>query len=209
MNFISWNCQGLGKFLTIQTLKEITRSHDLSFVFLSETHKNDNYVNKVRRQLGFSKGYHVSPINTAGGLSLWWRPNYKVEVVDYSKIFIDTLITYPGSATPFRVTWMYGPPYGEDKAAFWKKWYNSNHNVSIPWLIIGDLNKIINSFEREGGSCWLPGRRNYPRNFISSNSLLDIGYKGSCFTWARKEDGIVVLQERLDRSLLNECWIMH
>ncbi|KAL6176235.1 hypothetical protein ACLB2K_052870 [Fragaria x ananassa] len=112
---------GLGKSLTVQTLKEITRSHDLSFVFLSETNKNDNYVNKVRRQLGFSKDYHVPPINTAGGLSLWWRPNYKVEVVDYSNFFIDTLITYPGSATPFRVTWMYDPPYGEDKAAFWEK----------------------------------------------------------------------------------------
>ncbi|KAL6190942.1 hypothetical protein ACLB2K_037336 [Fragaria x ananassa] len=89
---------------------------------------------------GFQQGYHVSPVNTAGGLNLWWRPNYKVEVVDYSKFFIDTLITHPGSVTPFRVTWMYGPPYGEDKAAFWEKWRQRNQilktqNDSNQWIV--------------------------------------------------------------------------
>ncbi|PRQ30675.1 putative endonuclease/exonuclease/phosphatase [Rosa chinensis] len=208
MNCISWNCQGLGRSLTVQTLREIIRSHDNNFIFLSETHKSDYYVDRVRRQLGYSKGYNVAPVNTAGGLSLWWRPGFLVEVTDFSKYFIDTRIRAQGSNEVIRVTWMYGPPYGDEKAAFWDYWSNLQIINAIPWLVIGDLNELVEQYEREGGSHWNSSRRSYLRTFISSHSLLDPGFKGQRFTWARVEDGVTRLQERLDRSLVSESWLL-
>lgn len=66
------------------------------------------------------------------------------------------------------------------------------------WLLIGDLNEVLCQFEREGGSDWSTARRNYMKEVM----------KGQCFTWARKENGVIVLQERLDRSLVNESWLL-
>lgn len=55
-----------------------------------------------------------------------------------------------------------------------------------------------------GGS----SRCNFIKDLIDAGSLLDLGYKGQCYTWARKENGIIILQERLDRSLVNEEWLL-
>lgn len=61
--------------------------------------------------------------------------------------------------------------------------------------------------KKEGGSPWSPSRIWYLRDFVENNDLLDLGFSGPKFTWARKEDGVTILQERLDRFLVNEAWI--
>ncbi|XP_050365473.1 uncharacterized protein LOC126784002 [Argentina anserina] len=205
---ISWNCQGLGKSLTIKTLGEFIQSHKVDFVFLSETHNDDVVVNKVMKDLKFCKSFTVPPIDSAGGLCLWWNQDYTVVISDFSKNFVDTLITDPAIGQEFRVTWMYGPPYYEEKQEFWSKWYSSDQRNNIPWLVVGDLNEMMCSDEKDGGAAWIPSRHKFLGNFVDSNGLMDIGFKGQNFTWERKENGTVVLQERLDRALINNDWLL-
>ncbi|XP_062005939.1 uncharacterized protein LOC133723125 [Rosa rugosa] len=94
------------------------------------------------------------------------------------------------------------------KEVFWSSWNNRGSGEDIPWLVIGDLNEILGPFEREGGALWNPNRRHYLRSFMNINSLLDIGYKGQRFTWARKQGDTIVLQERLDRCLVDKNWLL-
>ncbi|PRQ58940.1 putative endonuclease/exonuclease/phosphatase [Rosa chinensis] len=173
MNYISWNCQGLGKPLTVQTLREVTRSHSPAFVFLSETHQSYHFVDKVRRQFGYSKGFNVEPIETAGGLSLWWKPEFSVSILDYSMHFVDTVVTKTGSSR-FRITWLYGPPYFADKEKFWDSWNSKNWNDGTPWLVIGDLNELISQHEKEGRATWGLNRKHFLRCFQNTNKLIDI-----------------------------------
>lgn len=133
--------------LTVQHLREVTRSHGPLLVFLSETHQIGSSVDKIRKNMGYFKGFNVNPIDTAGGLSLWWKPAVKVDIIFSSKFFIDTVVTYIDTGLQFRITWMYGPPYYSDKASFWESWHGQNWNDEMPWLVMGDLNELLWSCE--------------------------------------------------------------
>lgn len=94
IQLLSWNCQGLGRALTVQNLGELVRSHVPSVIFLCETKQQSYRVNKLRRSLGYFKGEIVQPSDTAaGGLALWWRPDVDVQVIFKNHNFIDSIIT--------------------------------------------------------------------------------------------------------------------
>ncbi|KAK9942661.1 hypothetical protein M0R45_008314 [Rubus argutus] len=143
-----------------------------------------------------------------GGLSLWWRPDVSVDCHNSSKFFIDTTVTFIKSGVKARITWIYGPPYYADKAEFWGSWTNKKRDDWIPWMVIGDLNEMLWQHEMEGGVPWSSNRCIFLRHFLDTNNLIDIGFKGQRFTWAKKAFGDVVLQERLDRSLINDDWLL-
>ncbi|KAE8722453.1 hypothetical protein F3Y22_tig00013960pilonHSYRG00081 [Hibiscus syriacus] len=66
---------------------------------------------------------------------------------------------------------------------------------------MGDFNAILRSEERKGG---VVGRVGISKGFglVDSCALLDIGFHGPPFTWCRGK-----LQQRLDRCLINSCWL--
>ncbi|KAK9938018.1 hypothetical protein M0R45_014779 [Rubus argutus] len=94
------------------------------------------------------------------------------------------------------------PPIEEES------WSHQSWNDGTPWLVIGDFNELLWSFEKEGGAPWNPRRCHYLKNFVDSNNLLDIGYNGARFTWYRKEFGNFVIKERLDMGLINDDWLL-
>lgn len=94
-----------------------------------------------------------------------------------------------------------------DKASFWVSVMNIGRSICGPWMVIEDHNELVWHYEKEGGSPWNPSRIRHLRDFVDNNDLLDLGFSGPKFTWARNEDGVTILQERLDRFLVNEAWI--
>lgn len=71
----------------------------------------------------------------------------------------------------------------------------------MPWMVIGDLNDIMYSFEKEGG---------YPRpahfmaafrDALEDCNLSDFGYFGDKFTWHQGQ-----IWERIDRAVSNDAW---
>jgi hypothetical protein len=97
---------------------------------------------------------------------------------------------------------MYGESRWEDKYKTWDKIRELNNQYVLPWVIIGDLNEILYSHEKEGGN---PRPQNYMQAFrdvLTDCSLDDIGFIGDPFTWRRGR-----IRERLDRALANRAWI--
>lgn len=78
----------------------------------------------------------------------------------------------------------------------------------MSWFVSGDMNEVLWNFEKEGGAPWNPRRRRYLLEFMESNSLIDLGFSGQCFTWEKKCTDNVVVRERLDRSLGNADWVL-
>lgn len=62
----------------------------------------------IRCQLRYRNGFVVERVGTAGGMTLWWREDIDVRIVNYSNYHIDALIE--GSLAS-RVTLFYGSPY--------------------------------------------------------------------------------------------------
>ncbi|VVA35089.1 PREDICTED: reverse mRNAase [Prunus dulcis] len=203
----AWNCQGMRNPRTVLYLKEVIRSKNPSVLFLCETKMNSHSLNQIKRRYGFNKGYSVDPVGTAGGLSLWWKPDVEVSILDSSPHWIDTMITSKAENFHGRFTWLYGTPYSQDKAIFWESFPCCDLKDGNPWIIMGDLNEVNWSYEKEGGANWNRKRRRFLLEYMEKNNLLDLGFKGSIFTWERSlgENGHV--RERLDRALANYHWI--
>jgi hypothetical protein len=71
----------------------------------------------------------------------------------------------------------------------------------MPWLLLGDFNEILFSWEKEGGA---PRSLQCMKRFqdcLSDCCLEDLGYIGDIFTWRRGS-----LRERLDRAVANGEW---
>ncbi|CAB4313877.1 unnamed protein product [Prunus armeniaca] len=169
---------------------------------------NRHRLNQIRRQCGFYRSFVVDPVGTAGGLCLWWKPWVEVEILDWSKNWIDTRVKSDTDHIFGRFTWLYGTPYNAEKTAFWEGTHEWDKGDQIPWIVSGDMNEVLWNFEKQGGVPWNPRRRRYLLEFMESNSLIDLGFSGQCFTWEKKCTDNVVVRERLDRSLGNADWVL-
>ncbi|CAB4283449.1 unnamed protein product [Prunus armeniaca] len=80
---------------------------------------NRHRLNQIRRQCGFYKSFVVDPVGTAGGLCLWWKSWVEVEILDWSKNWIDTRVKSDTNHIFGRFTWLYGTPYNAEKTALY------------------------------------------------------------------------------------------
>lgn len=79
-----------------------------SMVFLMETKKQQNYLNKIQRILGYDCSYYVDPNGLAGGLALWWRSSVSISVCKSTINFIDIRINDQEGGRSWFLTWIYG-----------------------------------------------------------------------------------------------------
>ncbi|KAB2601993.1 hypothetical protein D8674_002998 [Pyrus ussuriensis x Pyrus communis] len=205
MSYIFWNCRGLGSNTTVRALHGLIRKKRPSMIFLSETKMKDHRIVGVRRRLGYVHGFDVSPIGSAGGLSLWWEDNLEVNIIFSSKHIIDAVMRIKGQTHWSRITGVYGTPYRVEKHLFWDWMVNHFTPTDIPWICGGDFNEFLWDHEKSGGVEVLYNRPRFLEEFLSSSQLMDLGYNGPAFTWRgmRKKDWV---EERLDRVMANEKW---
>jgi hypothetical protein len=136
----------------------------------------------------------------SGGLILFWKKEVGVELTFKCKNYIDVTIGR-GLENIWRLTGVYGEPRWEDKHLTWQRLRDLHAQSTMPWLVIGDFNEILHSYEKEGGN---PRSEHFMQAFQSALvdcKLLDLGYRGDKFTWHRG-----LIRERLDRALVNEAW---
>lgn len=174
-------------------------------IFLSETKMKEHRVDGVRRRLGYSRGFNISPIGKAWGLSMWRDDTLEVQVGFSSKHIIDARIKVVGSNRWARVTCVYSTSYRDERDAFsgWmKNWFMPSN---IPWLCGGDFNEILWDYEKSGGKDLNYNRPRFLEEFLNSSELMYLDFNGPNFTWRGMRNGQLV-EERLDRGLSNKLW---
>lgn len=76
----------------------------------------------------------------------------------------------------------------------------------MPWCIIGDFNDMMFGYEKQGGQAQPRRLLEGFTEAVNDSGLMDLGYKGSEFTWERSRGSIDWVKERLDRGLANNDW---
>lgn len=74
------------------------------------------------------------------------------------------------------------------------------------WLIVRDLNEVLNSDEKWGGRCVGSSSRNFLENFMIETDFTDLGFKENKYTWRNNRYGNQHIRQRLDRAIANEKW---
>ncbi|KAH1063902.1 hypothetical protein J1N35_028889 [Gossypium stocksii] len=82
-----------------------------------------------------------------------------------------------------------------------------NQEPISPWIVGGDFNEIMFTFEKCGGVQRDPRRIEAFQEVLEECQLFDLGYTGVSYTWERGNLLETNIRERLDRGLANEGWM--
>ncbi|WZY87458.1 hypothetical protein YC2023_044193 [Brassica napus] len=179
------------------------RSLAPDILFLMETKNQDDFVLSELQSLGFDHHFTVPPIGLSGGLALFWKTDLSLDILEASAHYIDTKIKV--KSYDFHVTFIYGMPQQEHRAAFWEKISQIGENRDSAWLLSGDFNDILENTEKVGGPERCEGSFIPFRSFVSQNGLWDVKHSGNSLSW-RGNRCTHYIRSRLDRSLANCAW---
>ncbi|GAB2281649.1 hypothetical protein Dimus_039487 [Dionaea muscipula] len=111
-----------------------------------------------------------------------------------------------GNATEFKLVGVHASIDLRSRRGLWQQ---LSHLLcgNLPCVIVGDLNAILSNEEKLGGLDKEDWELEDFWEFVSSNGLIDLGFKGYPFTWNNRRQGPANVRERLDRALANTAWL--
>lgn len=201
MSLIGWNCQGAGAALTGRHLKYICNKYKPSLFFLSEIRANVSKVDRIRKRLGYVYAEYVAPVNTGGGLALWWKGNIGIQVIIKERHFFHVRVDSGMDPVAGFVTMVYGPQIERDRTDWWPRLKRLDPGEDVPWLCFGDFNELLSNSEKAGGRIRSEATFWDFQDFIEECNLWDMGAKGLHFTWSNHKENEAHIMERLDRAL--------
>ena len=92
MNFLSWNCRGLGAPRAIRVMAKLVRIHNPQVLFLMETKRKSNEMEWLRSKWGFDNCLTMDCRGRGGGLAILWLNSAQVEILSFSNMHIDARI---------------------------------------------------------------------------------------------------------------------
>ena len=88
MKILMWNWQGLGKPLTVHSLKGICKSHSPEVVVLCKTKNQPSIVENTILKCGYSNSFCVNLVGAAGGLVVGWKDHIQISIQEHDGFFI-------------------------------------------------------------------------------------------------------------------------
>ncbi|KAK8976329.1 hypothetical protein V6N11_074204 [Hibiscus sabdariffa] len=141
----------------------------------------------------------------AGGLALWWTNDVKLSVLTHDKNLTDTVISINGEDKWFG-TFIYAPPYEEEKQEFWERLGTLRDDVNAKWCIMGDTNIVASPNEKYGGTPFDYNNAKWFHEFLDRSYLIEIQSKGGTYTWSNQICEENEICEKLDRVISSLEW---
>ncbi|KAL4638715.1 hypothetical protein ACB092_03G166100 [Castanea dentata] len=151
MNAISWNCRGIGNPQTVRALRNLAQQWNPNIVFLMETKTRVKIMERVKERIGLANGLIVPSEGKSGGIARLWVRGLDVEIKSYTQSHIDAIVTDLVSRFKWRITRFYGNPDTNQRRESWNLLYFLNAQYQLPWVCLGDFNKILKASEKWGG----------------------------------------------------------
>ncbi|XP_019158912.1 PREDICTED: uncharacterized protein LOC109155728 [Ipomoea nil] len=208
MNFLTWNCRGLGNPTAVQVLADLVREKRLKVVFSMETFLVKSRMEPIRVTLGYNNMLVVDASGRSGGLALLWDDAIRVDVTGYSSNHIDTTVILDVGSPEFRLTGFYGFPKSYRSWESWNLLRTLASTSSLPWVVMGDFNDILHQYEKRGRRPQPQWRITGFRDAKRDCGLTDFPFAGYQFTWQRSKGTPDMVEEKLDRFLVTESWLV-
>ncbi|PON33272.1 Endonuclease/exonuclease/phosphatase [Trema orientale] len=149
---LAWNYRGLASRSTVLDLKALLSSFSPDLLILSETKIPTSKLSTCLNSLHFYNLVHVPPVGLSGGLCIAWKNGLDFEPTLMTKNVISGLIYFDPPSHLWLLSAVYGPPHNSDRDAFWNKLGSVTSMFNCSWLLIGDFNGTLFSYDRLGGN---------------------------------------------------------
>lgn len=84
MKLLCWNIRRLGNLRAVRRVRHLIKLKNHQVVFLMETKIHEKSMVNLRTKFGFTNGFDISMKGSKGGLSLAWKGNYLISLMNYS-----------------------------------------------------------------------------------------------------------------------------
>ncbi|XP_024195607.1 uncharacterized protein LOC112198715 [Rosa chinensis] len=193
------NARGTGSDNFRSVIADLVKLHSVDILAICEPKVQFSRASITLKNLGFTDSRIVEAEGFSGGLWLLWNKNKtQVDFIDDNFQSISVKITLPGKPA-WMLTVVYASPTHTTRSSLWPYFDNLAAITNLPWMLIGDFNELVSSADKSCGP--FTGRFGALRDWINMNALIDMGYKGSCYTWSNNR-----VKERLDRAFCNCSW---
>ncbi|KAH9716467.1 hypothetical protein KPL71_021472 [Citrus sinensis] len=139
------------------------------------------------------------------GLAMIWNSKINVNITSYSSHHIDAIIQN-NNGKRWRCIGIYGHPEAQQKRHTWTLMRRLAGLSPLPWLCIGDFNKIMHPNKKSSGNDRNVSMISEFREVAYECNLINVGYKGHPFTWSNRQFRSHHIEERLDRALYSKDW---
>lgn len=202
---VLWNCRGINKRLSRNSIKAIRNKTKASMLCIQET-KCQDWNLKIGNQIwgNTNHGWVVQKSDgQAGGLACAWDSDLLNCVgMAQSKYWIWLQMQFMNSKERFNIINIYSSVHSASKRQLWMDLSQiCSLSEKEPVCLLGDFNSVRNENERK--NCAYRKRDSVGfDNFIKGNNLMDIGIVNSLFTWFGRDGKC----SKLDRVLINDNW---
>jgi exonuclease III len=203
----------LGNPDAVRAYKRLLRSKCPDVVFLMETKLKESDFNiSSKLCLGHLQNHFLVSCNSegggrSGGLALIWHADVNLHITNYNNMMIDFYVLDSFTNDKWFASGIYGYPTQDKKHLTCDtiiNLYNSYQNKK--WIVFGDFNMYLNSFEKQGGKQVDYKHCNLFQATLNHCDLIDLGYHGNKYTWANNQENCHHIKERLDRYCANPLW---
>jgi hypothetical protein len=115
-----------------------------------ETKCKKTKLEYLRVKLGYVGLFVVDAVGHSGGLALFWGDDVQLEIQNFSRRHINSIIKRADCDNFWKLTSFYGHPDWTKRHESWALLCHLQHFQSIPWLVIRDFNEIVSQNEKYG-----------------------------------------------------------
>ncbi|KAM6571395.1 hypothetical protein CsatA_015475 [Cannabis sativa] len=187
-------------------LKLLVKEQSLSVLFVMETKLGPNSISHFRSSLCFHNGLEVPRVGLSGGLMLLWKDDVDVTLLNYNMNIFDCYLAC-GNGPTWHFTAFYGAPAAHNRLHTWTLLERLKDVAPLlPWLVIGDFNKILSNQYKSGGALRNEAQMDKFRHVFDRCHLNEQAFKGDQFTWIKGRHSVDTIKERLDWCFANTLW---
>ncbi|XP_060190580.1 uncharacterized protein LOC132619813 [Lycium barbarum] len=179
------------------------RHHKFFLIALLEPFQQSRHIEQYKRKLHMQSAV----ANCNGKIWILVADNIEVEVVRDTSQQVTLKLFFHEFNQAIVTSIVYTKCDASDRLELWYSIYNLANTVTIPWMVSGDFNAILNQEEKISG---LPVNKNNAEDFafcINSCELQEVNFKGSPFTWWNGRADNECIFERLERMLINSQFL--
>ena len=157
--------------------------------------------------MGYWGGVAKSSSGLSGGICLWWRRGVALDIWQVKSNYIHAVFRAHADNIAWSFFGVYAPTQYFEKVQFWEEMKVKLSRLKRPWIIMGDLNVLLDSSEKQGGTVPRWRKCRILRNFLAQSGGVDLGSSGGFYTWNNGRDHVNLVRERLDRVIGSHDWL--
>ncbi|XP_060210892.1 uncharacterized protein LOC132637893 [Lycium barbarum] len=210
MNWLAWNIKGLNKVYKQKELSIYLKDQRIKLAGIVETrvkeHKAPNIVKKVAPTWQNLHNYtHASN----GRIWLLWDDScYQVTHLEASPQLIHVQVICRHTAMKCYMIIIYVFNTVEHRKSLWHQLCDLAQQTTIPWLIWGDFNAVLNIQDRLFGAPVTNVEIKDFQDCVQVLNLTEVKWRGEYYTWTNKQRESDMICSRLDRALGNSEWML-